>query len=61
MNDFDLPLGAEVAIKAIVIGQSRFQVGENSYLVEFTRKGKTVREWWSREDLIANPKQQVAA
>lgn len=47
----ELPLGAFVTIAGVVVGQSRFQHGAPTYLVEFDQKGRTRQEWFHAEDL----------
>lgn len=46
-----LPLGAAVVLKGVVIGRSEFQNGPPSYLIQYSRKGKIDREWFTAVDL----------
>ena len=53
-NQPELRLGAFVTIAGVVVGQSRFQHGNPTYLVEFDQKGRTRQEWFHAEDLDAD-------
>lgn len=47
----EIPLGAAVAIVGVIVGRSEFADGPPSYLVEYERRGKPVREWFIGDDL----------
>ncbi|MCV0396991.1 MAG: hypothetical protein K5872_08715 [Rhizobiaceae bacterium] len=51
IRDHDIPLGATVTIVGILVGRSEFSEGPPSYLVEYERRGKPMREWFVGADL----------
>lgn len=44
-------LGQEVTLAGRVVGRSEFESGYPTYLVEFERNGKPMREWFKAEEL----------
>jgi hypothetical protein len=47
----DFALGTPVLISGTVVGRSEFQSGPPAYLVEFDKKGRSMRDWFIGADL----------
>ncbi|MFC5584479.1 hypothetical protein ACFPOD_05105 [Nitratireductor kimnyeongensis] len=58
-----IPNGTEVVVyfRGRIAGRSDFENGGESYLIEHTRKGKTVREWVVADKVSLAAVEQAAA
>lgn len=47
----EIEIGNVVIITGVVVARTEFADGPNSYMVEFERRGRPVREWFLAGDL----------